>query len=101
MNRWLSLLVLGSLLCLANPGNLLSAQITIDSEAQFTFARHLMEKKAYTRAITEFERLIYFFRKRFETFKSQDVFYELYEFGMPVIINLAQQVFRNPGISFS
>ncbi len=61
MNRWLSLLVLGSLLCLANPGNLLSAQITIDSEAQFTFARHLMEKKAYTRAITEFERLIYFF----------------------------------------
>jgi len=61
MNRWFRLLLLGFFLGLANPGNLPAAQITIDSVAQFTYARHLVEKKAYTRAITEFERLIYFF----------------------------------------
>lgn len=61
MNKWLRLFFFAFVLLFTLPGYLLSAQITIDSEDQFNFARHLMEKKAYPRAITEFERLIYFF----------------------------------------
>ncbi|MBW2128904.1 MAG: tetratricopeptide repeat protein [Deltaproteobacteria bacterium] len=58
---YLYLLVAATFLNLLFPSFLLSSQITIDSKDQFAFARHLMEKKDYVRAILEFERLLYFF----------------------------------------
>jgi TolA-binding protein len=38
-----------------------SGQLTIDSDEQFDFSREYMEKGQYDRAITEFDRFIYFF----------------------------------------
>ncbi len=61
MNRWFRLIFFVWVFLCVPSGYLPAAQITIDSEDQFTFARHLMENKAFTRAITELERLIYFF----------------------------------------
>ncbi len=58
-----SLLVLVALLSalLLMPGNVFSAQITIDSEEQFRFAEQTMEKGDYLRAVVEFERFLQFF----------------------------------------
>lgn len=58
-----SLLVLVALLLalLLMPGNVFSAQITIDSEEQFRFAEQTMEKGDYLRAVVEFERFLQFF----------------------------------------
>lgn len=38
-------------------------KVFIDSESQFAFARQLMDKGDYSRAISEFDRFIYFFPK--------------------------------------
>lgn len=61
MNSRLRLYSLVILFSIAGAANLPAAQITIDSDDQFTYACHLMEKQEYGRAAGEFERLIYFF----------------------------------------
>lgn len=61
MNRCLWLYLIFGLPFVVFPSQGLSSQITIDSEDQFTYADHLMEKGDYARAIGEFERLVYFF----------------------------------------
>jgi len=43
------------------PSPLLSAEITITSDAQFRFALETMKKEDYQRAIIEFERFVHFF----------------------------------------
>ena len=50
-----------SLALLLMPGNVFSAQITIDSDEQFRFAEQTMEKGDYLRAVVEFERFLQFF----------------------------------------
>lgn len=61
MNRCLLLNLIVGLFFAVFPSQGLSSRITIDSEDQFTYAVHLMEKGDYERAIGEFERLVYFF----------------------------------------
>lgn len=56
---WALFLSIGTLLSLAGPAR--SDQITIDSEAQLRFARQYMAREDYGRAVTELERLVYFF----------------------------------------
>jgi tetratricopeptide (TPR) repeat protein len=46
---------------LGAPGKAFSEQIVIDADAQFAFAHGFMDKGDYGRAITEFERFVYFF----------------------------------------
>jgi len=45
------------------PGNIFSAQITIDGDEQFRFAEQTMGKGDYLRAVVEFERFLQFFRE--------------------------------------
>lgn len=61
MNRCLSLFLSLFFISLLLPASALSAQITIDSEGQFQFARQTMERGEYLRAVAEFERFIHFF----------------------------------------
>ncbi len=61
MNRCLSLFLSLFFISLLLPASALSAQITIDSEDQFQFARQTMERGEYLRAVAEFERFIHFF----------------------------------------
>lgn len=58
---WLAFLLL-STFCV-QPSLLLADEITINSEDQFRFARQVMEKGEYLRAVAEFERFVYFFPK--------------------------------------
>ncbi len=51
------------LLSLLRPANLFSAQILIDGQRQFQYALETMRQGDYTRAVTEFERFLYFFPK--------------------------------------
>jgi tetratricopeptide (TPR) repeat protein len=56
---WVLFLLLVALLGLPAPAR--SDQLTIDSEAQLRFARQYMVREDYGRAVTELERLVYFF----------------------------------------
>lgn len=56
---WSAVIAVLIILCMPNSGS--CAQITLDSEDQFGFARYCMETGEYYRAIGEFERFIYFF----------------------------------------
>ena len=61
MNRRLSLSLAFTYLFLILPASALPVEITLDSEAQFQFARQTMDRGEYMRAIAEYERFIYFF----------------------------------------
>lgn len=61
MNRWPRLCLCLIFLLGFQATEAVAARITIDSEDQFAFARHVMEEGDYLRAVGEFERLIYFF----------------------------------------
>lgn len=61
MNRCLSLFLTLSFISLFIPASALSAQMTIDGEDQYEFARQTMERGEYLRAVAEFERFIHFF----------------------------------------
>ncbi|SPD72465.1 Tetratricopeptide repeat protein [uncultured Desulfobacterium sp.] len=61
INRILSLSIFGLVFLLTIVSHAFSEQIVIDSVSQFDFARALMERNEYNRAVTEFERFIHFF----------------------------------------
>jgi TolA-binding protein len=61
MNRCLSLFFSLFFISLLLPASALSAQVTIDGEDQFQFARQTMERGEYLRAVAELERFIHFF----------------------------------------
>lgn len=61
MNKRTSLVLLFVLIPLTLPVSVLPAQITIDSDDQFQFAKETMEKGEYLRAVAEFERFIHLF----------------------------------------
>ena len=63
MNNRFLLLILFVFISFLRPLPALSDQIILDSEKQFQFAQHYMERGEYQRAIGELERLIYFFPK--------------------------------------
>ena len=62
MKRRASLQVIVTLCAmLLFPGLVHSAQVVLDSDKQYAFARQYVERKEYDRAVQEFERLAYFF----------------------------------------
>jgi tetratricopeptide (TPR) repeat protein len=48
-------------LFLSVPEIAFSAQVVLDSEKQFSFANHFIDREEYDRAVQELERLVYFF----------------------------------------
>ena len=61
MNNRFLLFIFFIVISLIKPLPALPDQIILDSEKQFQFAQHYMERGEYQRAIAELERLIYFF----------------------------------------
>jgi len=59
--RGLAVIPVILLVLLLLPGNLFSAQLTVNSDEQFRFAEQTMEKADYLRAVVEFERFLHFF----------------------------------------
>jgi len=59
----LSCLIAGLGILLVCVSSALPGQLIIDSDEQFDFAQSYMEKGEYSRAISEFERFVYFFPK--------------------------------------
>lgn len=60
-HRPLWLLFLFLFIFVHHPGDIQSAEITINSDEQFRFAEQTLQKGEYQRAVTEFERFIHFF----------------------------------------
>ena len=61
MNKGSWLVFLFIFIPLLQPASALSSQVIIHSEDQFQFARQLMERGEYQKAVGEFERFIHFF----------------------------------------
>ena len=61
MNKRILFVFLSIFIPLLQPPLLLSSQIILESEDQFEFARQLMERGEYGRAVGELERFIHFF----------------------------------------
>ncbi|MCP4579617.1 MAG: tetratricopeptide repeat protein, partial [Deltaproteobacteria bacterium] len=59
----ISLLLLLAFVILWAPRTAVSQQLVIDADLQFELARSFMDKGDYGRAISEYERFIYFFPK--------------------------------------
>jgi tetratricopeptide (TPR) repeat protein len=81
------------------PGNVFSAQITIDSEEQFRFAEQTMEKGDYLRAVVEFERFLQFFPEDKKVPKARLLIAQCYLKAKDYesarkILNDAQNVYR-------